>query len=599
MSDRLTLLEGKIGEMSTFMDLLADEVRVVEVQNAITRRERLEGRLGVAIGVGPTGGGGGRGGSAGVPLGVDISGRDIANTIGNVVPVPGQANLLNEPGFDGVSLSDITLTTSLQTVSYGASTEIAIGFPSVTWRALKTAGTAATCTLVQGAEREDQTDSPFTTARVDLRIRPTGSGTHEIRLDAGQRSVANLPEGGNYLVGSIRVCSFFAQTLTGITSRSLVVELYDVADAVVRATTTVDLPDTVSDSIVEASRIWAALNLTTITAAERDHFYQLRIRLIVVSTAGTGDVTYSIGEPQLHLAYSPDPVQFAPAIAGWAPMGFQRVNAVTGAELIGSGKRFADTVLRYVLTADGTQEWGPGNAARNTRLGWLASGQMFFDANGQANVAQFNIVATSGQRANLAVRVDGDTSSRAVLFGDATLSGLELGPGNAARDVNLYRAAANVLKTDDKFLAAGGLDGMTVHAPVEATASSTDYSTTSGSYVDIGTPFDQNVVAPPSGRVLLLAVLDLHDPNPGSIADVTIGYNIDAGADVDLGGHAFDANNPGRLSVTCFDVITGLTPGTTYDISLRWKVSSGTGQITAASRGAARQGSKMLLLPLA
>lgn len=34
---------------------------------------------------------------------------------------------------------------------------------------------------------------------------------------------------------------------------------------------------------------------------------------------------------------------------------------------------------------------------------------------------------------------------------------MEIGPGSGARDTNLYRAGANLLKTDDKFVAAGGI----------------------------------------------------------------------------------------------------------------------------------------------
>lgn len=42
----------------------------------------------------------------------------------------------------------------------------------------------------------------------------------------------------------------------------------------------------------------------------------------------------------------------------------------------------------------------------------------------------------------------GDTNSRVAVLGNGTV---EFGSGSAARDVNLYRSAANVLKTDDTF----------------------------------------------------------------------------------------------------------------------------------------------------
>jgi hypothetical protein len=46
------------------------------------------------------------------------------------------------------------------------------------------------------------------------------------------------------------------------------------------------------------------------------------------------------------------------------------------------------------------------------------------------------------------VEVTGDTVPRAVVTAGGTI---ELGSGSAARDVNLYRSAADVLRTDDTF----------------------------------------------------------------------------------------------------------------------------------------------------
>jgi hypothetical protein len=56
--------------------------------------------------------------------------------------------------------------------------------------------------------------------------------------------------------------------------------------------------------------------------------------------------------------------------------------------------------------------------------------------------------------AMIGVLVEGDTFDRLRVRADGLL---EWGPGNAARDTNLYRAAANTLKTDDAFVADGGI----------------------------------------------------------------------------------------------------------------------------------------------
>lgn len=54
----------------------------------------------------------------------------------------------------------------------------------------------------------------------------------------------------------------------------------------------------------------------------------------------------------------------------------------------------------------------------------------------------------SATDAALGTIVSGDTLSRYIVFADGKT---EWGPGNASRDTNLYRSAADVLKTDDSF----------------------------------------------------------------------------------------------------------------------------------------------------
>jgi len=68
--------------------------------------------------------------------------------------------------------------------------------------------------------------------------------------------------------------------------------------------------------------------------------------------------------------------------------------------------------------------------------------------------AASNLDVTSATAGTDVVKLDvtGDTQDRFVVNADGKL---EWGPGNAALDVNLYRSAANRLKTDDEVEAAG------------------------------------------------------------------------------------------------------------------------------------------------
>lgn len=71
-----------------------------------------------------------------------------------------------------------------------------------------------------------------------------------------------------------------------------------------------------------------------------------------------------------------------------------------------------------------------------------------------ANNGAFTMSAFATTGRYLDARVSGDTSGRYAVFSNGVM---EWGPGNAGRDTNLYRAAANLLQTDDSFSALGDL----------------------------------------------------------------------------------------------------------------------------------------------
>lgn len=120
-----------------------------------------------------------------------------------------------------------------------------------------------------------------------------------------------------------------------------------------------------------------------------------------------------------------------------------------------------DTAHRLVLYGDATLigiEMGSGAATRDVSIRRVGAGTTRQDANGSANPSYLQVEATVGQRAGVHAQVNGDAFARAALSGDATLIGIEFGTGAAARDTNLYRSAANVLKTDDALQVVGVLN---------------------------------------------------------------------------------------------------------------------------------------------
>jgi hypothetical protein len=74
------------------------------------------------------------------------------------------------------------------------------------------------------------------------------------------------------------------------------------------------------------------------------------------------------------------------------------------------------------------------------------------------NAAGFHQQSFASTNRFLDVRVTGDTNGRFATYTDGKL---EWGDGATSRDTNLYRSAANVLKTDDSFLSTLSLTGTT------------------------------------------------------------------------------------------------------------------------------------------
>jgi hypothetical protein len=119
----------------------------------------------------------------------------------------------------------------------------------------------------------------------------------------------------------------------------------------------------------------------------------------------------------------------------------------------------------YRLYGDGKQEWGSGAAVvPDTNLYRDAADRLKTD---DALVVGKDISTLDGEiastRAGTGLRghsiyVVGDTFPR---FSETTHARgviMDFGPGTAAPDVNLYRDSADVLRTDDKFVAGAGLD---------------------------------------------------------------------------------------------------------------------------------------------
>jgi hypothetical protein len=183
-----------------------------------------------------------------------------------------------------------------------------------------------------------------------------------------------------------------------------------------------------------------------------------------------------------------------------------RSNRANASDSAFEGRATGDANARWFVREDGLMFWGPGNAIQDTNLYRSGAGTLKTDnnltVNGSLNStggaaisggatfttsAPLSQAATSGTTAFRATAV-GDASDRFQMKG----SGLqEWGDGTNPRDTNLYRSAANVLKTDDSFVVAGemtmqGTNTWTTYAPTVTNGGSVTWATRTGYYWKLG-----------------------------------------------------------------------------------------------------------------
>lgn len=165
-----------------------------------------------------------------------------------------------------------------------------------------------------------------------------------------------------------------------------------------------------------------------------------------------------------------------------AAVGFASCTSSTRPSSPYSGKPIMETDTSYRTyfsngTAPASASWVEipnGSAAFNSTLR-LASGKQI-NVNSSGSGATLAVVNAATTTDLISSRVSGDTQDRFLIDTDGTLN---WGPGNATPDVNLYRSAANTLRTADNLVVDLALT-VTGNATITGTASAQVETTTSG-----------------------------------------------------------------------------------------------------------------------
>lgn len=269
----------------------------------------------------------------------------------------GLANLLPDPTFESVEYSAYPGSPNAITTAEEVIGQIAAGTGA--WWGQQIGATSATMSVSGGHHRDDPDVTPFNSSSVSCEIDPTGSGTHELRIRSSSWDGSAAPA-YPYLVAAVRVTCDVTNVNTLITSRTLVVEVYDVTAAVVRASQSIPLD---GFAAFDQSRL-AVASLPYAGQAWEGNLFQLRVRLVVVSTGNASPQEYLIGEPQLVQSQTASPPPYAPIVASWFPTGIRSFGTSLGSKIIDAGQR-TDTGARFSVTDEGTIGWGPGPAAQD------------------------------------------------------------------------------------------------------------------------------------------------------------------------------------------------------------------------------------------
>lgn len=415
-----------IEDQADYLDDLAASIRSVASRLDALERSSLEARLGVDSK--PSSGG------ALIPD-LPFAGSDIGRTLGNVLPLNQQTNLLREGSFEnlvvgGLNTIEAALGKYLDT----------LGALQDAWFGSRVGG--PTVSLTDTRFRTNQTVTPFHSTALGLNFFFSGgSGLVSGLIRSASCAIDLRSTWGElpYLVAAIKIANLNVgfNDFTAVTSRTAVLELYDVTAAAVVATTSYDLslfPDVAQGTLYQLSCF-----ATPVTG----HSYQLRFRIDVVISGPGANFTYHFGEPQIQFSATPDPGPYTPAVSGWVPDRVVKVGTQGGPYALVAAQSANDTKPRLTINYQGIVEWGSGTAVADARLSRAAAGRLVVDANNASADTLVLVESTGGFLSQIGARVVGDTVARALLEGDATLTGLEFGPGNAARDWQLARNAAN------------------------------------------------------------------------------------------------------------------------------------------------------------
>lgn len=372
------------------------------------------------------------GSESGIAVGVDQA------------PTLGLRNLFDDPRQNSVPFASVALGAAFTGISRD-------------WRAKFAAGTTgAGASIFKGVDYDNATQDAFQSGTMILRFNNwTAAGTAVITANSDNQGGFFATYDSTVLPFVVFSCTIFKdatwnQQFTNVTSLIIELVIRDGSDTTdIAVSTPIDYKNL---GIGKYVRRWVSADSAALSST--GYIATVRVTMVTSGTLGGGNVNPSIADPQFELSPYQLPTVFLPAPRNNQSIAFTNpsaagfaVKAAAGAASPGAFSSFRSNVaLTLSNLNEGSVEFGGNAGADNDiRLRRIAAGNLRIDTLSATPDFLIQQVAAAAHRVEFLQFVAGDSVERLMISGDATVTGLELGPGNATRDIRLFRNAGGNL----------------------------------------------------------------------------------------------------------------------------------------------------------
>lgn len=360
-------------------------------------------------------------------------------------PTIGLRNLFDDPRLDSVPFVSVALGAAFVNINRD-------------WRAKFAAGTTgAGSSVFKGVDNDNATQDGLQSGTMILRFNNwTAAGTAVITANSDAQGGFFATYDPTVLPFVVFSCVIFKdstwnQIFTNVTSLTVQLVIRDGSDTTdIAVSTPIDYKNM---GLGEYVRHWVSADSAALGTT--GYIATVRVTMVTSGALGGGNVNPSIANPQFELAPYQAPTVFLPAPRANAGIAFVNpqgpgyaVKAAAGSAGPGAFSSFRYNVgLGLSATNEGSIEFG-GNAGSDNdiRIRRTAAGNLRFDTLAASPDFLIQQVAAAAHRAEFLQFVSGDSVERTMLGGDATVTGLELGPGTGTRDLRVARVGASQIK---------------------------------------------------------------------------------------------------------------------------------------------------------